>query len=66
MGKSLLGQQIATAYVLGAELFGGTTEARPALFLAGEDDHDEVWRRQLAICRRLGVQLVTCSPDVPH
>jgi AAA domain len=57
VGKSLLGQQIATAYTLGLELFGGATQGRPALVLAGEDDRDEVWRRQLDICRRLGVRL---------
>ena len=38
VGKSLLAQQIATAYALGLELFGGATEGRPALVLAGEDD----------------------------
>lgn len=56
-GKSLLVQQLATAYALGLDLFSGATEGRPALMLAGEDDHDEVWRRQVAICRRLGVRL---------
>jgi RecA-family ATPase len=56
-GKSLLAQQISTAYALGVDLFGGATEGRPALVLAGEDDHDEVWRRQIAICGRFGVRL---------
>jgi RecA-family ATPase len=60
VGKSLLLQQILTAYALQMDLFGGATQgrpARPALLLAGEDDHDEVWRRAIDICRRLGASL---------
>jgi AAA domain len=70
-GKSLLSLQIAVAYALGHDLFGGNTESCPALVLAGEDDHDEVWRRLLCICRRFGVRLpdLTGKLDllaVPH
>lgn len=58
-GKSLLLQQLLSAYALNQDLFGGGTMGggRPTLLLAGEDDHDELWRRQVAICRRLGSDL---------
>lgn len=59
-GKSLLLQQMVTAYALNVGLFGGASpnpNRRPALLLAGEDDADELWRRQEAICRRLGFSL---------
>jgi RecA-family ATPase len=58
VGKSLLAQQLATAYALGRALFGGETEGRPVLMIAAEDDHDETWRRQIEICERFGI-----SPD---
>jgi RecA-family ATPase len=57
VGKSLLAQQIATAYAIGKSLFGGETEGKPVLLIAGEDDHDEVWRRQVDICKRLDVSM---------
>jgi RecA-family ATPase len=57
VGKTLLAQQIGTAYSFGIELFGGATEAKRAMFVAGEDDHDEVWRRSVDICRRLSISL---------
>ena len=57
VGKSLLDQQIATAYALGVPLFGGATEGRSALVVAGEDSHDELWRRQIDICHRYGCKL---------
>ena len=56
-GKTLLGQQICTAYALGLDLFGGKTEGRPALMIAGEDDHDEIWRRQIDVCNYFGIGL---------
>ena len=55
VGKTLLAQQIATATAMGsATLFGGEIEAGPVLMLAGEDSHDELWRRQVDINARLG------------
>lgn len=61
VGKTLIAQQLATAYSLGRPLFGSATEGRPAILLAAEDDHDEVWRRQVDICRRMGVKLKDLS-----
>ncbi len=55
VGKTLLAQQLATAYALGRPLFGGETERKPALVIAAEDDHDECWQRQLDICGRFGI-----------
>lgn len=57
VGKSLLAQQVATHFVAGIPLFGGEMGGGPALVLAGEDEHDELWRRQLAICQRLDLGL---------
>jgi RecA-family ATPase len=55
VGKTLLAQQLATAYALGRPLFGGETEGGPVLVIAAEDDHDECWQRQLDICARFGI-----------
>lgn len=49
VGKSLLAQQMGTALALGREFIVKPTEARTVLYWAGEDDHDELWRRQMAI-----------------
>lgn len=64
VGKTLISQMICTAYGLGLDLFAGPTEGRPALLIAGEDDHDELWRRQVDICRRLGVDLADLAGRV--
>lgn len=57
VGKSLLVQQLATTTALGTSVFGGETEAGPVLVIAGEDSHDELWRRQVDLCQRLGCTL---------
>lgn len=57
MGKSLLAQVMATCKALGVPFLGVPTEARPSLYLTCEDDLDELHRRQVAICRGLGVSL---------
>jgi hypothetical protein len=49
IGKTLLGQHIATALALGIEYIE-PIEAKRVLFWAGEDDEAELWRRQVAIC----------------
>ena len=54
VGKTLLAQQLSTATAIGAPMFGGATESGPVLMLAGEDSHDELWRRQVDINQRLG------------
>jgi RecA-family ATPase len=49
VGKSLLAQQIGTAAAFRRELFGSLASAKRVLGWFGEDDHDELWRRQEAI-----------------
>lgn len=61
MGKSLLAQVMATCKALGMPFLGVPTEARPSLYLTCEDDLDELHRRQVAICRGLGVSLADLS-----
>lgn len=56
-GKTLLGQQISAAYAVRRALFGHEMQGGPALMLAGEDDHDELWRRQVSICEAWGMTL---------
>jgi RecA-family ATPase len=57
IGKSVLAQQWATAIALGKDFIGRTPQRRPVLMWAGEDDHDELWRRQVAICKYFDVSL---------
>lgn len=59
IGKTLLMQTLATAIVTGREYVGVISRRRRVLFWAGEDDHDELWRRQLAICRLFDLDLPT-------
>lgn len=56
MGKSLITQQAMTCIGLGATFVGLQTQCAPTLYVTCEDDHDELWRRQYAICRALGVE----------
>jgi RecA-family ATPase len=54
-GKTLLLQQLGTAYALGRPLFGyETRDGGPVLGIWGEDDKEEIWRRQVAVNSRLG------------
>lgn len=57
IGKSLLMQQLCTSAVLGRPWLGMSLVAGRALYLACEDDHDELWRRQAAINRSLDVEM---------
>lgn len=57
VGKTLIAQTIATALALGRNFVDNVVEAVPVLMWACEDDHDELWRRQLAICAYFGVAL---------
>jgi hypothetical protein len=56
IGKTLLGQHIATAVAMGHEYLEQITSRR-VLMWAGEDDHDELWRRQVPICSWMGISL---------
>jgi RecA-family ATPase len=54
-GKTLLAQQIGTACILQCQFLGGVADACPVLGWFGEDDHDELWRRQEAINAAFGI-----------
>ena len=55
IGKTTLLQQIATACAMTAGLFGDEPlKTCKVLAWFGEDDHDEIWRRQAAINRMFG------------
>jgi AAA domain len=58
IGKSLLMQQLGTAYGLGHALFGYGTRGGPLIGIWGEDDKEEIWRRQKAINARLGCTMM--------
>jgi RecA-family ATPase len=57
VGKSLLAQTIATALALGLPFIDAIAQPQRVLMWACEDDHDELWRRQVAICSLFGCQL---------
>lgn len=57
VGKSLLMQQLATSFVLGRSWLGKSVQGGRAIYLACEDDQDELWRRQADINRSLGVEM---------
>lgn len=57
VGKSLLAQQIATCVALGLPVLGIETRKANALYISCEDDAEELWRRQAAICAGLNVRL---------
>jgi hypothetical protein len=57
VGKSLLAQQIASHIATGTPFIEPISKARKVLVWAGEDDHDEVWRRQMNIAEVMGTDL---------
>lgn len=57
IGKTLIAQTIATALALGQRFLDDVHEKSTVLFWACEDDHDELWRRQVAICKYFGVSM---------
>lgn len=57
VGKSLLAQQIASHIATGTPFIEPIPKARKVLVWAGEDDHDEVWRRQMNIAEVMGTDL---------
>jgi hypothetical protein len=57
IGKSLLAQQIGSALALGVPFIGAISRPRTVLYWAAEDDHDELWRRQIAIATHLAAPL---------
>lgn len=57
IGKTLLAQTLATALALGRNFLDAIAIPKRVLFWACEDDHDELWRRQIAICRYLTCEM---------
>jgi RecA-family ATPase len=56
-GKSLVQQLQCTCVALGLPWLGIETEQANAIYVSCEDDTNEMWRRQKAICAGLGVTL---------
>lgn len=57
MGKSIFVQQLATALALKRDFVSTVQVPRRVLLWMGEDDDDELWRRQKAISEKFGVSL---------
>lgn len=57
IGKTLLAQQWASCLATSRRLFHQDSEPLRVLMWACEDDHDELWRRQAAICGWQGTRL---------
>lgn len=55
IGKTLLAQTIGTCLVGALNYFADTQRPLRVLMWAGEDDHDELWRRQIDICNWAGI-----------
>jgi len=61
IGKTLLAQTLGTCLVHGLDYFAATPRPRRVLIWAGEDDRDEIHRRQLAICNWAGIRMEDLS-----
>jgi RecA-family ATPase len=61
IGKSLLGQQLATCIAAGRPFLGLETTQAGALYLTCEDDELSLWQRQRAISKALGLP-ADCAP----
>lgn len=57
IGKTLMAQQMASCLALGRNFLGDVAEPVRTLVWCCEDDHDELWRRQLAIAEWQDVPL---------
>lgn len=57
IGKGLLTQQLLSCSVLGRNCLGMKTRRMRAIYVTAEDDPDELWRREEAICAALGVRI---------
>ncbi|MEG8221685.1 AAA family ATPase [Sphingomonas sp. HH69] len=60
-GKSLLGQQLATAAAAGLPCLGLAVMAGPAIYLTCEDDAEQLHWRQAHICDAMGVPMATLA-----
>lgn len=57
IGKTLLAQQLGSALALGGHFLDEVPDKARVLMWACEDDHNELWRRQLDICRWLAIDI---------
>ena len=57
IGKSLFAQCLVTSTALGLSFLGMPTVASRCLYVTAEDDPDELWRRQRAICDARGIDM---------
>jgi hypothetical protein len=57
MGKTLLAQMLGSALALQRPMLDEVPSPRRVLMWAAEDDHDELWRRQVAIAAHFSVDL---------
>jgi len=57
IGKSLLAQTVATAIATGRRFIDKVAEPLKTLAWLCEDDHDEIWRRQIAINAYFGLSM---------
>lgn len=55
IGKSLLVQQLLTSLACGLPTWGAASQPLNVLYWACEDDVDQLWRRQTAICKQLKI-----------
>ena len=57
VGKTLLAQQMASALAVGAPFLERPIKPLRVLMWAGEDDADELWRRQIQIAKQMRLPL---------
>ena len=57
IGKTLLAQTVGTCLATGHDYIDNVPKPRRVLFWAGEDEPHELWRRQIAICKAMGIKL---------
>ena len=60
-GKSLLGQQLATAAAAGQTCIGLGVQPGPAIYLTCEDDADQLHWRQQHLCDAMGVPMASLA-----
>lgn len=60
-GKSLLGQQLATAAAAGQQCLGLGVQPGPAIYLTCEDDADQLHWRQQHLCEAAGVPMASLA-----
>ena len=64
VGKSLLAQQIGTSIAGAKDWLGPVPRAGQVVGLFCEDDHDELWRRQVDICRAMNLPMEGVGPVI--